>query len=63
MRREDYPLVLTVKEVMEILNIGRRQAYELMKQTDFPCIQIGGKTKRINRDAFFKWMDRKGEAS
>jgi excisionase family DNA binding protein len=50
-RKEDYPIVLTVKEVMEILGIGKRIAYELMDQTDFPTVRIG-KLKRVNRDAF-----------
>lgn len=61
--RNDYPLVLTVKEVMEILGIGRRKAYALMDQTDFPCIKIGEKLKRVNRDAFFDWMDKQSKAS
>lgn len=57
-RKEDYPLVLTVNEVMEILGIGRRKAYELMDQPGFPCIRIGEKLKRVNRDAFFEWIEK-----
>jgi excisionase family DNA binding protein len=57
-RKEDYPLVLTVKEVMEILGIGKRIAYELMDQTDFPCVKIG-KLKRVNKEQFFDWLNKK----
>lgn len=57
-RKEDYPLVLTVKEVMEILGIGRRVAYELMDRTDFPGIKVGPKLKRVNRDKFFEWLEK-----
>ncbi len=57
-KREDYPLVLTVKEIMEILGIGRRVAYELMDQKDFPTVRIGEKLKRVNRDQFFTWLDK-----
>ncbi|WP_042375260.1 helix-turn-helix domain-containing protein [Neobacillus jeddahensis] len=57
--KDDYPIVLTVSEVMEILRIGKRVAYELMNQKDFPTIKIG-KLKRVNRDAFFDWLQRKG---
>jgi predicted DNA-binding transcriptional regulator AlpA len=62
-RKEDYPLVLSVKEIQEILGIGRRQAYDLMDQPGFPCIKLGPKTKRVNRDAFFDWMDKRSQAS
>lgn len=57
-RKEDYPLVLTVKEIMEILGIGQRVAYELMDQTGFPVVRIG-KLKRVNKDQFFDWLDQK----
>lgn len=57
-RKEDYPLVLTVKEVMEILGIGKRVAYELMDQTGFPTVKIG-KLKRVNKDQFFNWLEKK----
>lgn len=58
-RKEDYPIVLTVKEVMEILGIGKRIAYELMDETDFPCIKIAKRLKRVNRDEFFNWLEKK----
>lgn len=34
---------LTVKEVMEILRIGRTMTYELVNQPDFPKLRIGRK--------------------
>lgn len=58
--KEDYPLILTVNEVMEILRIGKKVAYALMDEPGFPCIRIGPKIKRVNRDAFFEWIE-KGE--
>ena len=65
-RQEDYPLVLTVNEVMEILGIGRRVAYELMDEEGFPCIKIGTgrkKLKRVNRDSFLEWMEKQNQVS
>jgi excisionase family DNA binding protein len=44
-------MVLTITEITEILRIGKRVAYELMEQKDFPTIKIG-RLKRVNRDAF-----------
>lgn len=61
-RREDYPLILTVKDVMEILGIGKRVAYELMDRKDFPTVRIG-KLKRVNRDLFFSWIDQQSKVS
>lgn len=57
--KEDFPMVLTVNEVMEILRIGKRIAYEVMDQKDFPTIKIG-KLKRVQRDAFFDWLKKEG---
>lgn len=59
--KKDYPLVMTVNEVQEILNVGRRVAYELMDEEDFPCVRLGNKLKRVNRDDFFEWLQRKGQ--
>jgi excisionase family DNA binding protein len=62
-RKEDYPLVLTVNEIMEILGIGKRIAYELMDSKGFPCVKVGPKLKRVNRDAFFNWLDQQSKVS
>ncbi len=35
--------VLTVKEVAEILRLGKNQTYELMKSNVFPSYRIGNK--------------------
>jgi excisionase family DNA binding protein len=55
---QDYPIVLTVKEVAEILSIDTRTAYNIMDEKGFPLIRIG-RLKRVNRDSFFKWLEQK----
>lgn len=55
--KEEFPLILTVKEVMEILGIGKAAAYELMDSEGFPCIKIG-RLKKVNRDLFFDWLNK-----
>jgi excisionase family DNA binding protein len=60
---KDYPIILTVNEIMEILSISKRTAYDLMDQKGFPCIRIGEKLKRVNRDAFFEWIDKQSTKS
>lgn len=52
---EDYPLILTAKEVSEILNISKPTAYELMRNKDFPLLRIG-RCKRVIREEFLEWL-------
>lgn len=55
---KDYPLVLNVKHIMEILGVSNRVAYEIMKQKGFPVLSINGArgVKRVPRDLFFEWL-------
>lgn len=55
----DYPIILSVHEVAEILQIGVRTAYKVMDQDDFPLFRIG-KGKRVRRDDFFEWIKKQG---
>lgn len=54
--REDYPLMLTVKDIQEILRVGQGASYRLLHQNAFPVLLVGNQF-RIPRDAFFAWMD------
>jgi predicted DNA-binding transcriptional regulator AlpA len=62
-QKEDYPMVLTVADIREILSIGRNAAYELMNQKDFPVYKIGKLYKRVNRDEFFQWLHEQSKIS
>ncbi|WP_081754875.1 helix-turn-helix domain-containing protein [Paenibacillus durus] len=45
-------------DVQEILGIGRRQTYELLKDPPFPVQRLGGrKVIKVSRDAFFRWLE------
>lgn len=52
---EDYPMILTAVHLSEILMVSKPTAYELMEQKTFPLIKLG-RSKRVLRDAFFKWL-------
>ncbi|MDV2684000.1 helix-turn-helix domain-containing protein [Alkalihalophilus lindianensis] len=54
-KEEDYPLILTAKEISEILKISKPTAYEMMNQPTFPLIRIG-RCKRVLRTDFFTWL-------
>ncbi len=47
--------VLTVKEVAEILRLGKNQAYALMNSKVFPSFRIGNKLL-IAEDALNNWI-------
>ncbi|WP_262372377.1 helix-turn-helix domain-containing protein [Sutcliffiella horikoshii] len=51
----DYPLILTAKEICEILKISKPTAYEIMSRSNFPLLKIG-KCKRVFRNDFFDWL-------
>ena len=56
-QQQDYPILLTVKEVAEIIGCSERVAYEVMEEKGFPLIRIRS-YKRVNRDDFFEWMNK-----
>lgn len=57
-RKEDLPLVLESAHIQEIMNFGRRQTYEFLKDPPFPVRRIGGRgVIKISRDAFFRWLE------
>ena len=48
--------MISVKEISQVLGIGRNQAYELVKRDDFPKLKIGQKYL-VPRDKFEEWID------
>lgn len=51
----DYPILMRVEHVAEILNVSKRVAYEIMDEKGFPLIRIR-RSKRVNREDFFEWL-------
>lgn len=53
---EELPLVLSVKQVAEILGVSVPFCYELFRTKGFSSIRI---LKRwvVRKDQFFKWLD------
>lgn len=54
--QSEYPSILKAEHIAEIVGISTRAAYNLMEESNFPLIRIG-RTKRVNRDKFFKWLN------
>lgn len=60
LEKTDYPLVMEVDHVKEILGVSKRRAYEIMDIDGFPLIKLG-RNKRVYRDRFFLWLEEKSE--
>lgn len=52
---DDLPLVLTVPELMEVLNINKGAAYELVRSKQIASVKIN-KTIRINKEEVIKYI-------
>lgn len=48
-------MLLTVKELQKLLNIGRDKAYCLMRAKSFPSIKIGGRYY-VQEMALEEWL-------
>jgi predicted DNA-binding transcriptional regulator AlpA len=53
----DIPVIFSCKELQTILGISRSQAYVLMRQADFPTVEISPRKRRIYRDDFLEWIE------
>lgn len=51
------PIMLTVKDVQTMLNIGKNTAYELIAQPDFPTIKLGGKYL-VSKQGLEAWVQK-----
>lgn len=49
--------LLTVKELMQHLHVGRDKAYALMHSSGFPAIRIGSQYF-VDKDALRTWVDK-----
>jgi excisionase family DNA binding protein len=54
---QQYPPMMTVAEVAAYLNVCTRVAYRLVKTPGFPLLKLSPKGWRVNRDAFFEWLE------
>lgn len=50
-------MLLRVKDLQELLQIGRDKAYALMHSSAFPSIKIG-RCYYVSKDELQKWLDR-----
>ncbi|KGR89565.1 hypothetical protein CD30_16325 [Ureibacillus massiliensis 4400831 = CIP 108448 = CCUG 49529] len=56
MQLNDYPDVLTVKDIQSILGICASKAYELTRSGEFYVLRIGPLIK-IPKQSFLQWLN------
>lgn len=61
MSERDEPLLLTVREVAQMCQIGRTAAYELVKRGEIRSITVGARTRRVPRAQVEAWIERELE--
>lgn len=52
---EDYPFMLQVRHVREILGVSLSKTYEVMNSKKCPTIRVGGRLI-VMRDSFIKFL-------
>lgn len=52
----ELPTLLTVKEMAEVLRIGRNAAYEIIYEKSFPVLRLGPKKIRIPKYELIQWV-------
>ena len=55
---EDYPDILTPKEVMEILGISKNTLYQLINNGSIPATRLGRKLWRIQKQALMDFWEK-----
>ncbi|NRQ56079.1 helix-turn-helix domain-containing protein [Brevibacillus sp. HD1.4A] len=48
--------MMKMRDVANVMDIALRRAYELAQNPSFPKVVVG-KSIRVPRDAFFRWLD------
>ena len=53
---EEYPSILTPRECMEALGIGRTMFYQLVGSGELPAKRVGTKLWRVNKSDILAYM-------
>lgn len=56
------PVLMTPRELAELLKLGRNKTYELLASGELPIIRFG-RAIRVPRSAVLNWIDRAASAA
>jgi hypothetical protein len=58
---EELPVMLTMRQVQDVLGCAKDMAYSLPHRPGFPSLRLG-KAIRVPRDQFFAWLSAQADA-
>ena len=58
LKKIEMPQYLTAKYIHEYLNVTKATVYNMFNSGELPVIKFG-RTKRVHRDDFIKWLKEK----
>ena len=61
MNAEDLPMIMTSKDVKNLLGINHNGVYELMRKPGFPAVRVSERRIIIPRDRFLEWLDKSAD--
>ena len=50
------PMLLTVEDVQNVIQLGRTKVYEMIRTGELPVIRIG-RSVRVRREALERWLN------
>ncbi len=53
--QEDFPTILTVDELADLLRLNRKTVYELVSNGEIPARRVG-RSLRAHRDTVLRWL-------
>jgi len=59
---DDLPVIMSVKDLQNVLGIHSNNVYELVKKPGFPSIRVSERRIVIPRDRFLQWLDNSADA-
>uniref|UniRef100_A0A7V4TZ32 DNA-binding protein n=1 Tax=Candidatus Caldatribacterium saccharofermentans TaxID=1454753 RepID=A0A7V4TZ32_9BACT len=57
----DLPEVLTSRDLLEVLPIGKNTLYRLLHRADFPARRVGRKFL-VSKRALLRWLEERNDA-
>ena len=60
---ETLPLMLSVKQLAQVMGLSLPLAYDLAKREDFPAVKVSERRIVIPKDALQRWIEQQTERS
>ena len=54
---DELPLFLNAENVADVLGVAQSSAYELMREKDFPAMNVGNRIV-VPKEQFIKWVNK-----